>query len=269
LETDRIASGREAGNVARWVWEDMLQKQPGMQSALLPEEMQRLESAIQRLRLGEPIQYIAGHAWFYGKRFTVNRDVLIPRPETEELVEWVYNTYRDEHRSLAILDIGTGSGCIAITLQLLFGPTAKVTGIDVSANALSVAERNNDALGTNVSFKEHDFLSQGFSGLGKFDIIVSNPPYIAKEMVEPKVIAGLQFEPDLALYPEGGDPDIFYKKIIGEAGDVMPEGGHCFMEINEFRKEHINDLLCNSTIWSGIVFRKDLQGQWRMLRIRR
>ena len=269
LEQQQIASVREARNLARWIWEDILQKQPGHEAELDSVDVSKLQDTLRRLQHGEPVQYIAGHAWFYGKQFLVNADVLIPRPETEELVEWVFDTIKNEPNEIRILDIGTGSGCIAIMLQLLLGTRGHVTGIDISAAALGVAAANNVALGTSVVFKQHDFLAAGFTGLGEFDIIVSNPPYIDPGQVSDTISEALRFEPNLALYPPGGDPDIFYKKIIEEAGSALREGGYCFMEINEFRKEPINDLLCSSTTWTGMTFRKDLQENWRMLRIKK
>jgi release factor glutamine methyltransferase len=267
IEARSIAVDREAYSLAQWVWEDILEKGRGSHLPLAQYELDLMESALERLASGEPVQYIAGHAYFYGKKFKVSPSVLIPRPETEELVEWVFTTYRDESRPLRILDIGTGSACIAIMIKLLLGDRAEVTGIDISPEALSIAEYNSKITHAEVTFLLHDFLDKRFTSLGIFDIIISNPPYISKAASNPAIIDGLKFEPDLALFPAGDDPDVFYRRIIFEAGDVLSEKGACFMEINEFRKEAIQDMLCQSQGWTGITFRKDLQGAWRMLRL--
>lgn len=269
LIDQQVADGREASNLARWIWEDILQKQIGQDTALSESTIAEMKEVVHRIQDGEPIQYIAGHAWFYGKQFIVTPDVLIPRPETEELVEWIVATCGTGSDPVRVLDIGTGSGCIAIMLGILLGSRAEVLAIDISDKALVVAEENNRRLSGGVTFIRHDFLRSGFRGLGEFDLIVSNPPYISRESAGPEILAGLRYEPDLALYPEGEDPDIFYRKIIDEAADSLREGGYCFLEINEFRKERMNDLLCTSTAWTGISFRKDLQGSWRMLRVKK
>lgn len=267
LAMREIAFGREAHSLAQWIWEDILTMPRGRRVPLSPGELSLLEKSMERMSNSEPIQYIAGHAWFYGKKFAVSSAVLIPRPETEELVEWVYTSYRDIKRPLRILDIGTGSGCIAIMIKLLLGADAEVTGIDISADALAIAEKNSRELKADVKFLQHDFLDKHFTDLGKFDIIISNPPYISKAASGAEIIDGLKFEPELALFPAGDDPDVFYRQIILKAGHALNARGACFMEINEFRKEAIQDILCTCDGWTGIAFRKDLQGKWRMLRL--
>lgn len=265
----QVGDEREASNLARWIWEDVLHKTMGQDAALSESTIAELKEVVHRIQDGEPIQYIAGHAWFYGKQFVVTPDVLIPRPETEELVEWIMSTCGKGNDPVRVLDLGTGSGCIAIMLGILLGSRAEILAIDISDKALVVAEENNRRLSGGVTFIRHDFLRNGFQGLGEFDLIASNPPYISRDSVEPEILAGLRFEPDIALFPEGEDPDVFYKKIIEEAGGALREDGYCFLEINEFRKERLNDLLCRSTAWTGITFRRDLQGKWRMLRIKK
>jgi release factor glutamine methyltransferase len=268
IEARSIARNREAASLAQWVWEDILKKRRGSNSPLTKDELDLMESVFERMSTGEPVQYIAGHAYFYGRKFKVSPGVLIPRPETEELVEWVYADFRDAKRPLRILDIGTGSGCIAIMVKLLLGDRAEVIGIDISADALAVAEFNSKALAAEVMFLHHDFVKKHFAGLGQFDVIISNPPYISATDVGDELKEALRFEPVGALYPVDPDPDIFYKIILAWAKDYLHEGGTCFLEINEFRKEQMESIVA-STGWESGDFRKDLQGQWRMLRIKK
>ena len=155
-----------------------------------------------RLLNGEPVQYVVGFAWFYGLKFKVNRDVLIPRPETEELVEWVLEQTKGEgqqSKSLTILDIGTGSGCIPVTLKMK-NPAVNVSAVDVSEGALITASRNAYRMNVDVDFKKVDILNEThWAELGHFDIIISNPPYILtteKAMMANNV---LDYEPHLAF----------------------------------------------------------------------
>jgi len=266
LEQLDIAVDREAASLARWLWEDVLKINTRSETLLNKEKQQQLASAIQRLQLGEPIQYIAGHAWFYGYSLHVDRNVLIPRPETEELVEWVLSTFKSFHKGrLRILDIGTGSGCIAIVLKKRLGDRADVVAIDISQEALQVARFNSQQLEAPVEFILRDFLLDGLGGLGRFDIIVSNPPYVSKAIAGEEIVQRLKYEPDAALYPIGPDPDIFYRKISLEGPTGLVEGGTCFLEINEFRAREIEGYF-KASGWDGVEIRIDLQGMPRMLK---
>jgi release factor glutamine methyltransferase len=266
LEQMDIALDREAMSLARWIWIEILSLSPSVDTVLDDEKRLKLEHTFERLLNGEPAQYIAGHAWFYGVKFLVTRDVLIPRPETEELVEWVLSDCRKMiQEKIRILDIGTGSGCIAILLKKKLGDRATVKAIDISERALSVAALNSQSQQAYIEFIQQDFLTKGFEGLGTFDIIVSNPPYVSKEIAGHEVIHRLKYEPDVALYPQGNDPDIFYKKICAEAWLVLEQGGAGYLEINEFRAQEIEGYFKKSK-WSGVEVRLDLQGMPRMLK---
>jgi release factor glutamine methyltransferase len=266
LEQLDIAVDREANSLARWLWEDVLELKSHAEMNLSEGKLEQLKTAFQRLELGEPVQYIAGHAWFYGYSFKVDRNVLIPRPETEELVEWVLAYCKTVPQGkFRILDIGTGSGCIAVTLKKRLGDRAEVVAIDISPGALEIARYNSQHLEAPVEFELRDFLEEGLSGLGCFDIIVSNPPYISKALVEEEILHQLKYEPDTALYPIGPDPDVFYLRISTEGRAGLKEGGACFLEINEFRALEIEGYF-KGIGWEGVEIRIDLQGMPRMLR---
>lgn len=177
----------------------------------LPESKRyELENILQRLRKNEPIQYIRKMAIFLGRSFYVAPGVLIPRPETEELVELIAKENLND--APRILDIGTGSGCIAISLSLII-PQAQVTAWDISEEALAVARRNNEVLGSAVSFQQKDVLAE-IDSEQRFDIIVSNPPYVTeseKADMEPNV---LDWEPELALFVPDNDPLRFYRRLL-------------------------------------------------------
>lgn len=267
LEQSGIASGREAQSLSRWIWEDVFGFPPSSKEELAAELESKMHSTFKRLAEGEPVQYIAGHAWFYGMKFKVTGDVLIPRPETEELVEWVYTDFKHETRPLRILDIGTGSGCIAITLKKILRHRVSVFAVDISSAALEVARANAQQLNMDVEFFHRDFLEDSFSGLGLFDIVVSNPPYVSKRDASKELMAGLQFEPELAIYPNGNDPDIFYQKILSEGRAALQPGGACYMELNEFRSAAVLGY-ARASGWSLVELRRDLQGLDRMLKVK-
>lgn len=208
----------------------------------------RIEQAVQRLLAGEPVQYVLGEADFCGNTFHVAPGVLIPRPETEELVEWTTETIREKYtspvpptgevrRGLSILDIGTGSGCIAISLALRF-PDAYVEAWDISSEALAIAEDNARRLGTDVHFAQVDILRpETFpaDSANRFDIIVSNPPYIPQSQAADMEAHVLGHEPHTALFVPDDDPLLFYRAILGAAGclsrpdhTVMLEASHTY-----------------------------------------
>jgi len=267
LEQLDIAIDREAMSLARWIWTEILEL-VSIQSQKLPRQtLERLDCIFERLVNGEPVQYIAGHAWFYGLKFKVNQDVLIPRPETEELVEWILSDARLlPGKEIRILDIGTGSGCIAVVLKKHLGHRAIITAIDISTGALQIAQENGRSIEAEINFIQRDFLSEGITGLGHFDIIVSNPPYISKEVAGDQIIHKLKYEPNEALFPVGQDPDIFYKKISDEGVDALLAGGTCYVELNEFRAQQIEDCFKRAP-WGKREMRIDLQGMPRMLKI--
>ena len=266
LEALDIAIDREAMSIARWIWTDILGIRQSADLELDVAEKQILEAVFQRLVHGEPIQYIAGHAWFYGLKFKVTPDVLIPRPETEELVEWIIADQRKSNAGdIHILDIGTGSGCIAITLASQLGRRAILTAMDISGRALEITLHNAVANDVPIETVQRDLLKQGLHGLGPYDIIVSNPPYVSRELAGQDIIYKLKYDPELALYPDGPDPDVFYKLICEQAGDILRPGGQCYVELNEFRAQQIEGYFTKRG-WEGVEVRIDLQGMPRMLK---
>lgn len=225
-----------------------------------PEQKNALDKIITRINAHEPVQYVLGSAWFYGREFYVSPAVLIPRPETELLVDEVIKTVGNS--PLSILDIGTGSGCIAITLAKELSK-ATVNALDISAAALEVAQKNAAQLNARVQFLQSDILSQPIS-ITNLDIIVSNPPYIAfaeKETMRKNVLA---HEPHLALFVPDNDALIFYSTIAQKGFTALKADGKIFVEINErFGKETAEIFI--QAGFSSVRIVKDLQGKERIL----
>ncbi len=224
---------------------------------------EEIDKIINRIINGEPTQYVTGLAPFYGYFFNVDKNVLIPRPETEELVYTVEKYIKQKgFVSPSILDIGTGSGCIPISINKIF-PTARVTGLDVSTGALKIANMNNTNLKTKVAFRNIDFLEEAlWDEIGQFDIIISNPPYIPKNEKALMTAIVLDNEPHLALFVEDSDPLLFYRKIfqfvLGQSEDTA-----IFLECNEFNALEVVSLFRQS-FESEII--KDLQGKDRIVK---
>lgn len=220
------------------------------------------ESVLEELKQEKPIQYIFGQAYFYGLTFKVNEFTLIPRAETEELVEWIINSVNPS-KPIRILDIGTGSGCIGITLANEL-PLARVTLMDVSDKALEVAKQNAVSNGVAVETVLQDVL-QLEKLKSQYDIIVSNPPYVRNlEKVEIKKNV-LDYEPHLALFVEDNDPLIFYRKIALLANNNLQTGGMLFYEINQYLGEETKTLF-ESLDFTGVELRKDMVGNDRMIK---
>lgn len=220
---------------------------------------------INRLNKNEPYQYILGNEEFYSFTFKVNKHVLIPRPETEELVEWIIETTRNITKEISILDIGTGSGCIPISLDKNI-KNADVFAIDVSEKALEVAIENNSILEANVSFTKQDILDKSLWKNNEFyDIIVSNPPYIPnseKSLMHSNV---LDYEPEIALFVENNKPFLFYEIIADFALLNLKSGGFLFFECNEFNAKYVVKLL-EKRKFKNVELRKDLSGRDRMIK---
>lgn len=227
-------------------------------------QLLRWETVLSELKKQKPIQYILGETAFYGLRFRVNENTLIPRPETEELVELIIsdNQITKNTNSLTILDIGTGSGCIAISLAKNLS-NAKVSAIDVSEKALEMAKKNAEINEVNVSFILKNILKT--SDLeSKYDVIVSNPPYVRnleKHEIKPNV---LEFEPHLALFVEDDDALIFYRKIAELALKNLSENGKLYFEINQYLGKETVDLLENLG-FKNIKLIKDIYENDRMV----
>lgn len=214
----------------------------------------------------KPVQYVLGEAWFMNMRLRVNEHVLIPRSETEELVDWIVNNTKDmDHPDVNILDIGTGSGCIAIALKKNL-PLSAVTGTDLSEEALQVAKINAAEQNTLIDFLHADILHPSdWNQLSHYDIIVSNPPYISvseKNTIHKNV---LDFEPHLALFVPDNDPLLFYKAIIQFCKNHLIQQGLLYFEINEGSGDEVIKLL-NKEGFINVELKKDMQGKDRMVK---
>ena len=201
--------------------------------------LKHTELALERLKTAEPVQYILGYAWFLDYKIKVNKDVLIPRPETEELVTQLL--YNNKKFTGTILDIGTGSGCIAITIKRLL-PEAKIFAVDVSAAALNVAKQNAKDNKCEINFIEDDILNPDFKKYpDKVDIIISNPPYISEKEKEEMHANVLKYEPHLALFTDD-DSLQFYKAILSFAKKKLKKQGELYLELNSEYAEAVFDL---------------------------
>ena len=227
---------------------------------LTSEQATLLNSAIERLKKQEPIQYILGYCDFCGLRFKVTPATLIPRPETSELVEWVAS---EATGSESILDIGTGSGCIAISLAHRL-QQSKVTAWDISHDALAVAAENSKANGCNVTFEHVDILAYQPTD-AQFDIIVSNPPYIKENEKEAMHSNVLDWEPHTALFVPDSDPLLFYRTIAEKGLALLKPGGRLFFEINRAHGNETMEMLA-ALGYTGIELRKDFADNDRMIR---
>ena len=236
----------------------------------LTEEQQKwFDNAIVRLQNNEPIQHILGYTTFYGRKFKCDRRALIPRPETEELVDWIINdcsTLNSQLPTLNIVDIGTGTGCIALSLakELV---NAKVTALDISEKALSLAKENAELLETkNVDFIKGDILNKTFnSQLSTFNFIVSNPPYIREcEKVDMEANV-LNYDPHTALFVSNDDPLIFYRTIAEFALTHLTPDGALYFEINQYLSQETCDLLV-ALGYKNVELRKDINDNPRMIK---
>lgn len=264
-----LYDGREAQAVVRMVLEEryglsLADIVCGATERLSQKQQEDLLAVMRRLRDGEPVQYVLGHAWFCGRRFHVGPGVLIPRPETEGLCKLIIQSFKPKSPSpnpksqisnlktqnskLKVLDIGTGSGCIAVTLALDIS-NAEVTAIDISDEALLVARRNAAELGACVSFCRHDILlpsplvGEGGSRLGSFDIIVSNPPYVTLGERNEMSRNVLEHEPDMALFVPDDDPLLFYRAIGRFAVENLAPDGSLYFEINPLFADSLSAML--------------------------
>lgn len=251
-------TAEEVSALLRIVCCDLLGQAPtdyylGKDIALSPKKEQELEDILQRLSRFEPLQYIEGRTLFLGREFWVAPGVLIPRPETEELVELMLKEIPADAR---ILDVGTGSGCIAISLAKEL-PDTLVTAWDVSPEALSVARANARKLQADVRFVECDVLACQVDEVGLYDVIVSNPPYVTeaeKADMEPNV---LQWEPSLALFVPDDDPLRFYRRIAVLGRDMLADGGRLYFEINRAYGREMVEML-RTMGYVGVRVEKDL-----------
>lgn len=235
------------------------------------EQAEKLKMILDELKTGKPIQYILGKTEFYGLPFHVNPSVLIPRPETEELVEWVLGSVSSSQLAVgSLLDIGTGSGCIAVSLRKNL-PVFKVSAIDISKEALQTAISNAKLNNVDIEFIEADILNPGshISHLtSHISVIISNPPYVTLHDKTQMHTNVTDFEPHTALFVPENDPLIFYKAIADYAAAHLTKNGLLFFEINEsYGKETVE--LLNDKGFKSIELRKDMSGRDRMIKANR
>ncbi|MHA4810575.1 peptide chain release factor N(5)-glutamine methyltransferase [Flavitalea flava] len=275
---------REAATIADWVMENstglkkidrLLQKNQPVPAAAL-ESLEKYTTALLTHR---PVQYVLQESWFYGMKFYVDENVLIPRPETEELVDWVLEeaaSYKLQVTSLkeeqtppvSILDVGTGSGCIAIALKkvLASSSASSVYACDLSEKALAVAKRNAVTHNTPIHFLQLDFLDKNqWTTLPAVQFLVSNPPYIPLKDKTTMTKGVVDFEPHLALFVEDRDPLVFYQALAGFSREKLLPGGGLFVETHGELAGHVAELFRNAG-FTEVTLKKDLQGKDRMIK---
>ena len=269
LQLQAIYNLNEATIITDWVLESLagikrfdVVKDP---EKLQPDTItQQLKVALEELLQHKPVQYVTGEAWFHNMKLKVDKSVLIPRPETEELVKLVLDTVKNEENlALSIIDIGTGSGCIAIAIKKNL-PAASVAAIDVSESALAIAKDNSYEQQTEIQFLKIDFLEESqWASLPKYDVIVSNPPYIPmdeKEKLDKNVAS---FEPHQALFVPDQSPLLFYEKIAAFASAHLNLKGKIFMEVHENYAKETAALFTKN--FGEAIIKKDIFGKERMV----
>lgn len=252
----------ESKTLARYLIEDLLDLDQKIDEATF----ESIEVAVRRILDEEPIQYVTHRADFYGYQFYVDNAVLIPRPETEELVYNVIQYLKKKgNESYKIIDIGTGSGCIPIAIKKEF-EKCNVSAIDISRSALKVAIQNANALCAEVTFAHHDILSnKNFREQVVYDVIVSNPPYIPESERRKMSASTLLHEPNLALFTTDEFGLTFYKRIAHICKDWLADDGAVFLELNEFQSDKIKQIFDEQGLFRSVSIVTDLQGKNRIL----
>ncbi len=252
----------EAESIAYILLEDIFEV--SRVDILLDQEVEvdeyTLNVAIGRLIKNEPIQYVTGITYFLGRKFQVEEGVLIPRPETEELVRWIVEDNKGSESKM--LDVGTGAGCIVISLVLEMESIAFAT--DISPDAISITKANSDFFGVNVEVMHHDILVEDLP-VQNLDILASNPPYIPRRERSQMHENVLGFEPEIALFVPNEDPLIFYKKIADAGLKSLKSGGKIYFEIHEKFDSEVSSYLSERG-YQDIIIHKDMQGKERMIR---
>ena len=241
---------------------DQVQQVIQKDNAISEEQVLAFETAATALLAGRPIQYITGKTWFMGEPYIVNDQVLIPRPETEELVDWVIEYAAIKGKALRIFDIGTGSGCIAIAIKKAL-PEAIVSAIDISTSALKIAATNAAALKADIELIALDILNTAFLP-DQYDVIVSNPPYIPMQEMKNMELQVTDHEPNIALFVPDEDPLVFYKAIARLAKLHLSTNGQLFFEIHYDQGDAMIALLDDMHFHAEL--RTDLFGKDRMVR---
>jgi release factor glutamine methyltransferase len=262
---------REAANIADLVIENItgfkkVDRIINKQFPLNKKQLQLLNDYTNELLKHKPVQYILHEAWFSGMKLYVDENVLIPRPETEELVEWIVKTVTSRNSQVGnLLDIGTGSGCIPIALKKKLHPT-EVHALDISEGALNVAKQNADTHQTEIHFHLLNILDKNcWKQLPNFDIIVGNPPYIKQSETLSMQQNVLNYEPHLALFVDDEDVLKFYKAIAEFGLHHLNKNGQLFFEINEMMGKQVRELLTHCR-YSNVELKKDLQNKDRMVK---
>ncbi len=268
LQLQKVYSLREPTNITDWVFEEMVSlkrtdiiKNPN--KLITPAADKLIQEALQELLTHKPVQYVLGEAWFYHMKLKVNEHVLIPRPETEELVEQLIADRKSRLTDPAILDIGTGSGCIPIAIKKHL-PAAIISSIDISEKAIELAKENALLHNAHIHFTQLDFLEEkNWPQLPMFDIIISNPPYIPlgeKEKLARNVTA---FEPHLALFVPNRSPLIFYEKIAAFGKTNLLPKGKIYLETHEELAKETASLFMKD--YQTVMIKKDMYGKERMV----
>jgi release factor glutamine methyltransferase len=266
-----IYDDREAENICDWLFENVTglkkwERRQNQNSEFAETDSEKIKTYLEELLKHKPVQYVLHEAWFYKRKFYVNENVLIPRPETEELVEWIVSDFKKEKYSkpIKIIDIGTGSGCIPVSLKKEL-PESSIAAIDVSDKALSVAKINAEELHAIINFFQIDFLNENeWKMLSQYDIIVSNPPYIP--LNEKEILANnvTDFEPGIALFVKNNDPFIFYKKIAGFAKSNLKESGKIYVEVHEEYAKEVGSIFESAGFL--VEIKNDIYGKQRMVK---
>ena len=268
LQLQKVYSLSEATNITDWVFEKMVSlkradiiKNPN--KPITPAADKLIQEALLELLTHKPVQYVLGEGWFYHMKLKVNEHVLIPRPETEELVEQLISDRKSRLTDPAILDIGTGSGCIPIAIKKHL-PAAIISSIDISAKAIELAKENALLHNAHINFIELDFLEEkNWPQFPMFDIIISNPPYIPlaeKEKLDRNVTA---FEPHLALFVPNRSPLVFYEKIAAFGRTNLLPKGKIYLETHEELAKEVAALFMKD--YQTVMIKKDMYGKERMV----
>ena len=268
VQLQKIYSLSEATSITEWVFEKMtslkrsdILKNP--EKKITPAADKLIQETLQELLLHKPVQYVLGEAWFYRMKFRVNAHVLIPRPETEELIEQLITDRKSKLTDPAILDIGTGSGCIPIAIKKNL-PASKLTAVDVSKDALALAKENAALHNANINFMLLDFLDEStWPSLQVFDIIISNPPYIPLNEKGKLAKNVTDFEPHLALFVPDKSPLLFYEKIAAFGRDHLLPNGKIYLETHEDYTKETAALF--RTNYQTVMIKKDMYGKERMI----
>lgn len=268
-----IYDERETENIADWVFENITglkkwERRENGANELFETYLKKIEKYLEELLQNKPVQYVLNESWFYKRKFYVNKNVLIPRPETEELVEWIIKDILEinvrDNKPTNIIDIGTGSGCIPISLKKELSKT-NIAAIDISEKALTVAKKNAKDLKAEIEFLQIDFLHKNeWNQLRKYDIIVSNPPYIPIKEKDSMKRNVTDFEPRIALFVENNDPYIFYKKMAEFTKTHLKENGKIYVEVHEDYANNVKAVFEKAGM--NTILKKDIYGKERMVK---